>query len=181
LRYKEGGALPVEGPEISNLPEKPAFSNPTTCVRDPLTKQPYSELITQAYDHVEYTEQDPWPVATGCDQLNFNPSQAAKPSTEAADSASGLDTLLHVPQNESPATPADSEIKATITKLPPGFSINSSAADGKVYCTDAQSSFGTQEEAHCPEASKVGTVTLDSISLPAPITGGIYIGQPEPG
>lgn len=176
LRYKEGGAIPVEGPESSSLPEKPAFSNPTTC-----TGAPFSELITQAYDHVEYSETSPWPVATGCDQLNFNPSQSANPSTKAADSASGLDTTLLVPQNESPATPADSEIRATITKLPVGFSINSSAADGKVYCTDAQSSYGTTEEAHCPEASKVGTVTLDSISLPAPIHGGIYIGQPEPG
>lgn len=176
LRYKEGGALPVEGPEISNLPEKPAFSNPTTC-----TGAPYSELITQAYDHVEYHETAPWPVATGCDQLNFNPSQAAKPSTEAADSASGLDTLLHVPQNESPATPADSEIKAVITKLPAGFSINSSSADGKVSCTYAQSRFGTVEESQCPEQSKIGTVTLNSISLPGPIHGGIYIGQPLPG
>lgn len=175
-RFKKGGAFPEYPPEISNSPERPFLSNPTTC-----TGEPFSELISQAYDHVVYTERTPWPVATGCDQLNFNPSQAAKPSTESADSASGLDTLLHVPQNESPATPSDSEIKAVITKLPVGFSINSSAADGKVYCTDAQSSYGTPEESHCPEASKVGTVTLNSLALPAPITGGIYIGQPEPG
>ncbi|HXF30248.1 MAG TPA: hypothetical protein VN522_01920 [Solirubrobacterales bacterium] len=180
-RYKKGGALPEAGPEISNLPERPFLSNPTTCLPDPLTGQPFSELITQAYDHVEYKERISWPVATGCDQLNFNPSQAAKPSTEAADSASGLDTLLHVPQNESPTTPSDSEIKAVITTLPAGFSINSSSADGKVSCTFAQSRYGTSEEGQCPEQSKIGTVTLDSLALPAPIHGGIYIGEPVPG
>jgi hypothetical protein len=175
-RFKEGGAIPEYGPVSSNLPEKPFLSNPSTC-----TGSPFSELVSQAYDHVEYTERTPWPVSSGCDQLNFNPSQAAKPSTEAADSASGLDTLLHVPQNESPATPSDSEIKGVITKLPAGFSINSSSADGKVSCTFAESRYGTAEEGQCPEQSKIGTVTLDSLALPTPIRGGIYIGEPLPG
>ena len=177
-RFKKGGAFPVEGPEISNFPEKPFLSNPTTC-----TGAPYSRLESQAYDHVNDSKTDPWPVGTGCDQLNFNPSQAAKPSTESTDSASGLDTLLHVPQNESPATPSDSEIKGVITKLPPGFSINSSAADGKVYCTEQQVHLGewaSTAESECPEHSKVGTVTLDSLALPAPIHGGIYIAEPQP-
>jgi hypothetical protein len=178
-RYKKGGAFPTSGPEISSQPEKPFLSNPTVCNGEPL----FSELVSTAYDGVVDTKTDPWPAITGCDQLNFNPSQAAKPSTEAADSASGLDVLLHVPQNESPATPSDSEIKAVVTKLPAGFSINSSAADGKVYCTDAQVQLepGTRKEAECPEHSKIGTVTLDSTALPEPISGGIYIGQPLPG
>jgi hypothetical protein len=177
-RYKKGGAFPTEGPEISSQPEKPFLSNPTDC-----STSLHTELKTEGYDGKDYKETWPWPATTGCDQLNFNPSQAAKPSTEMADSASGLDTLLHVPQNESPATPSDSEIKAVITKLPAGFSINSSAADGKVYCTDAEAQIdpGTQEEAHCPEHSKIGTVTLDSLALPRPIGGGIYIGRPLPG
>jgi hypothetical protein len=177
-RYKKGGAIPTPGPEISSQPEKAFLSNPTVCGL-PLE----SELISEAYDGVNVSETTPWPTMTGCDQLNFNPSQSAKPSTESADSASGLDVLLHVPQNESPATPSNSEIKAVITKLPAGFSINSSAADGKVYCTDAEVKLepGTREEAECPEQSKIGTSTLDSIALPEPIHGGIYIGQPLPG
>ena len=174
-RYKKGGAFPVEGPEISSQPERPYLTNPTTC-GVPL----HTELVSDAYDGVVDTETDVWPTTTGCDQLNFNPSQAAKPSTEDADSATGLDTALKVPINESPSTPSDSEIKGTITKLPAGFSINSSAADGKVYCTEAEASFGTPDEAHCPENSKVGTVRLESNALPGPIFGGIYIGKPEP-
>ena len=33
----------------------------------------------------------------------------------------------------------------------------------------------------CPETSKVGTLRLDSSALPAPISGAIYLGAPEPG
>jgi hypothetical protein len=65
--------------------------------------------------------------------------------------------------------------------LPEGFAINPNAADGKTACTDDQAAFGTEDEAQCPETSKVGTIMLDSSALPAPIPGGIYLGTPEPG
>ena len=48
-------------------------------------------------------------------------------------------------------------------------------------CSDQQSSVGTEDEAHCPEFSKIGTVDLDSSALPAPISGFIYLGEPKPG
>jgi hypothetical protein len=180
-RFKEGGGVgvfdPTHGPpEVSNEPERPFFSMPTTC------GVPLSATFTSiAYDFVVYKKTIPWPETTGCDQLNFNPSLAAKPSTEAADSASGLDVALKVPQNDSPQTPSDSEIRATTTKLPAGFSINASAADGKTFCSDAQAHLGLDDEAECPEYAKVGTVTLDSSALPGPIKGGIYIAEPKPG
>ena len=66
-------------------------------------------------------------------------------------------------------------------KLPAGFSINPNAADGKTACTDAEARLGTPEEARCPETSKVGTVTLDSSALPAPIPGYVYLLEPQPG
>jgi hypothetical protein len=175
-RFKKGGGFPTPGPEISNSPEKPFLSNPTTC-QGPLT----SELISSAYDGGVDNETAPWPAVTGCDQLNFNPSLSANPSTEAADSATGLDVALKVPQNSSPATPSDSQIRAQKVTMPVGFSINPSAADGKTSCTDAEARFGHDDEAHCPETSKVGTVSLDSSALPAPIPGGIFLGVPLPG
>lgn len=180
-RFKEGGGLggldPSKAPpEVSTEPERPLLSMPTTC-GVPLT----STMHSIAYDFVEYEKTIPWPTTTGCDQLNFNPSLAAKPSTEAADSASGLDIALKVPQNVSPHTPSDSEIKANTVKLPAGFAINSSAADGKTSCSDAQAHLGREDEAQCPEEAKVGTLSLDSSALPGPIGGGIYLADPRPG
>ncbi len=118
---------------------------------------------------------------TGCDQLTFNPSLSARPTTTATDSASGVDIDLTVPQLLSPTFPSPSEIKEASLTLPVGFSINPNAADGKTSCTDAAANFGTTEEADCPEFSKVGTDVIDSSALPAPVSGGIYLGDPQPG
>jgi hypothetical protein len=175
-RYKKGGAFPIPGPEASNIPEKPFLSNPTSC-QGSLA----SNLVTTGYDEGRHEKAVAWPATTGCDRLNFNPSLTAKPSTESTDSASGLDVALKVPQNDSPATPSDSEIRSATVTLPAGFSINPSAADGKTSCSDAQARFGTEEEAQCPEFSKVGTLSIDSWALPEPIPGSIYLGEPLPG
>jgi hypothetical protein len=175
-RFTHGGAAPGSPPAVSNSPERPFLSNPTSCV-GVLT----STLTTTAYDHGQNSKSAPWAATTGCDQLGFNPSLAAKPSTEDADSASGVDVILKAPQNESPENPTDSQIKRSRVTLPVGFSINPSAADGKVSCSDVQARFGTEQEAQCPEFSKVGTSSIDSWALPAPVAGGIYLGDPKPG
>jgi hypothetical protein len=178
-RYKEGGGLSAyvgPPPEVSTEPLRPLLSLPVTCGK-PLT----TNMVSFAYDNVVHEKRIDWPATTGCDQLNFNPSLAAKPSTEAADSASGLDTSLKVPQSVSPNTPSDTEIKANRVTLPEGFSINSSSADGKTSCSDAQAHLGRDDEAQCPEEAKIGTLSLTATSLPGPIGGGIYLADPKPG
>jgi hypothetical protein len=175
-RFKKGGGFPSGNPTSSNLPEKPYLSMPTSCVGPQ-----HSTLVSIAYDRGVHEAQDNWPETTGCDQLGFNPSLAAKPSTAEADAPSGLDVDLKVPQKESPVTPSDSEIRKVTVTMPKGFSVNPSAADGKTSCSDAEARFGTVEEAQCPEFSKVGTLSIDSWALPEPIPGGIYLGEPKPG
>jgi hypothetical protein len=177
LRFKEAHPpFPSGNPTPSNLPERPYFSAPTTCA-GPLE----SRITTIGYDQVVHHGGAPWAATTGCDQLGFNPSLAAKPSTPDADAPSGLDTSLKVPQQISPETPSASEIRAAKVSLPEGFSINPNAADGKTTCSDAEALIGTTEEAQCPEFAKVGTTELLSSALPGPIFGGIYLGEPRPG
>ncbi len=170
----------------SSLPPIPYLENPTEC-GVPLT----TTVDVEYYSGDTVTAAAPWPSTTGCDQLAFNPSLTATPTTTQqpgqpngtiqADAASGLDVDLTVPQTQSPFTPSPSEIRATTVTLPEGFSINPNAADGKVTCSDQQGAFGTRAGATCPEHSKVGTVDLDSSALPQPIPGAIYLGDPQPG
>ncbi len=127
------------------------------------------------------TEEDDWPTSTGCDQLSFNPSLYAQPTTDATDSPSGLEVDLTVPQLQSPTAPSPSEIRATTVTLPKGMAINPNAADGKTSCSDSQARLGTELEAECPESAKIGTVSLTSTALPGPIPGAIYLGDPQPG
>jgi hypothetical protein len=122
-----------------------------------------------------------WPATTGCDQLSFDPSLTASPTSEAGDTASGLDVDLKVPQPESPTVPSPSEIKSVKLTLPPGFSLIPNAANGKVACDDSQLLFEFEAEAECPEFAKIGTASIDSSALPGPIFGNAYIGQPLPG
>jgi hypothetical protein len=159
-----------------NAPVRPYFENPTAC-GEPLSLR----LDALFYDNTLAHAEGVWPSTTGCDQLTFNPNLTAKPTTTQADSASGLDVHLSVPQTQSPSTPSPSEIKAATLTLPPGFSINPNAADGKTTCSDDEASFGTTLAAQCPEHAKVGTLSLDSSALPAPIPGAIYLGDPLPG
>jgi hypothetical protein len=160
----------------SNSPLTPFLQNPTTCDA-PLS----SSLDVLSYDggtdHAEY----PWPQGTGCDQLSFNPSLFAQPTTTAADSPSGIDVDLEVPQPQSRDVPSPSELRAATVTLPPGFSINPNAADGKTSCTDAEANFGTTDAANCPDFSKVGSLTILIPSLPGPLPGFVYLGQPLPG
>jgi hypothetical protein len=174
--YNYPGSCPGMTGIKSNLAEVPYLENPTSC-GVPLT----SGFEVEYFNNQKVGTTAPFPATTGCDLLAFNPSLTAQPTTGSADSASGLDVDLKVPQTTSPSTPAPSEIKATSLTLPPGFSINPNAADGKTYCTDSQGAFGTLGGAQCPEHSKIGTSVLNSSALPEPINGAIYLGEPKPG
>jgi hypothetical protein len=172
-----GGSSSAQGPVSSNSALTPFTQNPTTCGVSSLS----TSLDVLSYDGGETHAASPYPATTDCAQLSFNPSLFARPTTTQTDSPSGIDIDLKVPQFESRETPSPSEIRGTTVTLPPGFTINPSAADGKSACTETQARFGTTEEARCPEFAKVGTVEVHSPVLPGVLPGAVYIGQPLPG
>jgi hypothetical protein len=160
----------------ASVPEAPFLSNPTRC-GVPLT----AKIEGEYYGGIEVHAEAPYPETTGCSQLSFDPSQTTKPTTTAADTPSGVDVDLQVPQPQSPTTPSPSQLRTNRLTLPEGFSINPGAADGKVACSDAHTSLGTLFAANCPEFSKVGTTEIDSSALPGPIFGALYLAEPKPG
>lgn len=163
-------------PVPSNSPQIPFLQNPTTCEASPST-----ELEILSYDGGVTHATMEWPRGTGCGQLSFNPSLYAKPTTDETDSPSGMDIELTVPQPLSPTIPSPSELKAATVTLPPGFSINPNAADGKVACADQEANFTSLIAAACPEFAEIASVEIDSSALPGPLPGFIYLGQPLPG
>ena len=160
----------------ATIPAAPFLQNPTTC-----------GVPLKTTGEIEYyggrfgKETIDWPETTSCNQASFNPSVTAKPTTAAADTPSGLDSALRVPQTQSPITPSPSELKSAKVTLPEGFSLNPGAADGKMACPDLLSSIGTRLPANCPEFSKIGTLSLDIAALPAPLPGALYLAEPRPG
>jgi hypothetical protein len=168
------GVQPISIPYNGEV--QPFLTNPTNC-SGPLQ----SNLEVLAYDLEIDQAQSSFPAITGCDQLSFDPSLTAKPTTTAADSPSGLDVELKVPEPASPNAPSPSQIRATTITLPEGFTVSAGAANGKVACTGQQANFGTRDEAQCPEHSKIGTLQIHSTALPGVLPGALYLGEPLPG
>ena len=167
----------LEGPVPSESPEIPFFQNPTTCGETSLS----TSLGVLSYDEGFTEALSPYPATTECSKLTFNPSQSISPTTEAADSPSGAEFRLTVPQFESPAVPSPSELRAAEVTLPEGFSLAPNVTNGKDTCSDAQARFGTTEEAQCPEDSKIGTISVSTPVLPGLLPGAVYLGEPKPG
>jgi hypothetical protein len=162
------------------------FTNPSDCTGRPLT----TTLHMDSWEHpgrlsVDGTPDlsDPnWksassesPAVTGCDRLQFSSTLSAKPDTSVADSPSGLDVDIRVPQSEDPSALATPPLKRAVVALPAGFTVNPGSADGLGACTPAEIALGSASSPACPESSKVGTVELQSPLLPGTLAGSIYL------
>lgn len=167
-------------PVSSNSPEIPFIQAPTTCGETSLV----SILQVHSYDGGDSEASSAWPATTECAQLTFNPSQSVEPTTHATDSPSGAEFRLTVPQFESPSVPSPSELKAARVTLPKGFTLAPNVTNGKTTCTEAEALTGpysSTEEGHCPENSKIGTLTVDTPVLPGPLFGAAYLGESKSG
>ena len=84
----------------SNIPEKPFLQNPTTCGVP--RRAGGGRILRRLRTRAKKPNTRP---TTGCQQLSFSPSVLAKPTTDRADTASGLDLTIKVPQTQSGETP----------------------------------------------------------------------------
>jgi uncharacterized repeat protein (TIGR01451 family) len=130
-------------------------------------------------------EGDPAPI-TGCDQLAFAPTIESRPTTNAAETASGLDFTIHQPQDESLEGRSTAPLKDATVTLPEGLTVNPSAADGLAACTEAQMGYAPEEgkvrfstaPQSCPDAAKVGTMKVKTPLLEDELPGSIYLAKP---
>jgi hypothetical protein len=164
-------------PERSPLPNLPFTGNPSVCGR-PMPTNLYVETYQSPgeFAHGEAS----YPPTTECDRQTFKPFAQANLTTQATDSASGMELEFVIPQAQSKAA-APSQLKAAKLVLPPGLTINPDAADGQTACSDEDAKLGREVVSQCPDSSKVGNVVIDSESLPGPLNGSIYFGEPVPG
>jgi hypothetical protein len=151
-----------------------------------------------------------YPDLIGCNLLQgaaaFDPTIAIKPETTQADTPSGYEVDLKLPQAPNVfgalATP---ELKNATVTLPAGVSVSPSAASGPDAlegCTEAQIDLlGTElGEGHpggnnspyddglthaspgnCPENSRIGEVEVKTPLLEEPLHGHVYLAEPHCG
>jgi hypothetical protein len=179
LRQCPGGGSPCS----SGTPLTAFLTMPTSCA-GPLT----STVSADSYQHpgrfvnASSTSQDAAgnPVGmTGCSKLDFNPSITLQPDTSVADSPAGLSVDLRMPTAGllDPNGLAEANLKEATVTLPQGVSVNPSSASGLAACTPAQIGIDNASEPSCPDASKVGSVQVDTPLLPDPLKGSVYVAQ----
>jgi hypothetical protein len=119
----------------------------------------------------------------GCEQTPFRPSISVQPTNAQADTPSGLNIDIALPQDGllNPSGLATADVKKAVVTLPEGESVSPSAADGLGSCTPAQIGLDTGAPATCPNSSKLGSVELETPLLNSPLHGSVYLGKPECG
>jgi uncharacterized repeat protein (TIGR01451 family) len=112
---------------------------------------------------------------TDCSRLAFDPSISVAPDVTVADSPSGLDVRLQIPQSRSQGSPAVANLKTTTVTLPAGMSVSPSAADGLAGCSSAQIRLHEDVAPSCSDGSKIGTVKVTTPLLDDPLEGSVYL------
>ena len=112
---------------------------------------------------------------TDCEKPRFEPQVEIEPTGKQANTPTGLDVRMKVPQNENPNAVATPPIKRAVVTLPEGMSFSPSFADGLQSCTPAQIGLFTNDPVRCPDASRIGEVELSTPLLPKAAEGSMYL------
>jgi hypothetical protein len=153
---------------------------------------PFTDLEGAAADEV-----------SGCNALQFDPTLSARPTTNLADSPSGLDVDLAIPQSEKVAGGGTAHLKAATVALPEGLVVNPSSANGLEGCSpeqvgiDPATGLADGTDPSCPNASRIGTVEVetpllaqydsegnverdpDGNTIAEPVGGSVYLASPH--
>ncbi len=115
-------------------PGKAFFTDPSHCSTAPLRSTLYADSW-QEPGRWAAAESLTYPEITGCNQLDFEPTVEARPTTNVADSPSGLEFHLQIPQGEEePETRATPPLHTATVALPEGMAVNPSSATGLAGC-----------------------------------------------
>jgi hypothetical protein len=182
------GTVNSKGKCPANTEEKPFFTLPRSCT-GPLHTAFSITSWQGGFDQGIAATQG----MSDCPKLGLKAEISARPTTESAESGSGLDFDLDIDDEglSSPTGIAQSDISKTVVTLPEGVTANPSLAEGLDTCPKAgyeaetlSSTFGEG----CPQASKIGTVAVQTPLLEGEtLSGQVFIAQqddpatPQPG
>lgn len=121
--------------------------------------------VIDTHDNTE----PPQPLGTtDCASLGLKLKDlSSKPTSDQAESPTGLDFNLDIADEGliSPSGRAQSDIKKVVVTLPKGVTANPSAAEGLRTCSEAdldRETVNSEPGEGCPQASKVGTVEVET-------------------
>jgi hypothetical protein len=185
------GTCGESGTQAGQLAQ-PFLTLPTSCgaaLETSVEADSWAEPGKFALGNYTFQDLEGTPVGmVGCNDLDFEPSVSLAPDGQAGSTPTGLTVGIHVPQEATlnPTGTAEADVKNTTVALPEGVALNPAAADGLEACSTSQAGFTgmeattqtalfTPSAVSCPEASKIGTVEINTPLLPNPLTGAVYL------
>jgi hypothetical protein len=167
------------GKRPSTLPPTVFLSNPSACQAQ---KVDFAAKSYQLPGKV-FTASAPMAPIVACSGLPFAPTFEAAATNPVPGAPTGLKTTLILPQqpNDAVSSPSTATIREVRVTLPEGMTLAAGAAASIEACSEAHVGQGQEVDAACPNASKLGTVTIDSHLLPRPIPGELFLRTPRPG
>jgi hypothetical protein len=175
------------GTPFAGAPIKPFLTMPSECGVDKTT-----DVSAESWQNPgQFVSIDSAPMkVTGCDdpRFSFRPTLSVQPESHDAGVPSGLDVELSIPQKNDTVASADQlydqsgsdaaiatpPLKDVRVTLPAGMAVSPSSANGLAACSSLQIGLGTNDDPTCPDASKIGTVSIATPLLPDPLTGSVY-------
>ncbi len=200
----------VECQKSNEREPTPFFTLPTSCSGKPLASEVLVDSWNEPGKFVDVLPTRPLPAMDGCLDVPFGGEVKVQPSSTAASTPTGLNADVHIPQAQlaNPNGLAPADVRDITVGLPEGLGLNPSAADGLQACSEEQVGYEREEEPApgsgfsgnvkvfnerpkypepeepgvnmCPNASKLGTVTINTPLLPRPLNGGVYLATPAP-
>jgi hypothetical protein len=181
ISESEKGIPPCERP--SGLGEAAFLRAPVQCA-DPLDfdleLEPWNVPIGSQVVSASHSG-DP---LVGCNRVPFDPEIDAAPSSKLAESATGLAFSLSMPNAGllKKDSIAEGQPKRVEVALPEGMTLNPSAAEGLATCSPAEYArerYNSRPGEGCPDASKLGSVTVDSPLIEEQVKGALYQATPQ--
>ena len=165
--------LATFGGPLHDAVQKPFMTNPSVCGADLETSVrlvPYGTVFAPIEATVDGG------TLSGCESQPFDPSIDVTPASRKAGEPSGYTVGIDVPQDLDPDGVGTAHVKDVSVTLPAGVAISPPSADGLDACSDAQLDLHGDGEVTCPDASKIGSLRIDTPVLEEPVTGTAFLG-----
>jgi len=171
---REGNLNPLADGTYLTMPSNCAGPQVSTLTLD--TQGPPLEAEASSINALPYETPT---GATGCENVPFNPEiSVTAEGKKSVDSPEPTTVDVGIPWEPSQPV-ANSYLKTAKVTLPEGMGINPSGSNGLGVCTDEQFHYHTALPVECPDSSKIGTVEIQTPSLPSgSIKGNVYAGVP---
>ncbi|HXS47971.1 MAG TPA: hypothetical protein VN756_10975, partial [Solirubrobacterales bacterium] len=178
--HVEDPSGPCERP--GGLSETAFLRQPVSCgsaLEFPLSVEPWNTPIGSVVEKATVASAPP----IGCNKVPFNPSIAASPTSKLAENPSGLSLSVTMPNSNllNGQGIAEGQPKKVELTFPEGMTLNPSAAEGLAVCSPAQyasEKFNSKPGDGCPDASKLGSVQIDTPLVKEQAKGALYLAAP---